>query len=101
MRALTAWNIKTVGVANNVAYDRANMLETLRVLDANGIAHTGGGKNIVEAHRPAIVERKGVKVGFPAYREVVPGCGADRHRDRTGRGQDQLPRRRDDRSGGR
>ena len=65
--ALKAWNIKTVGVANNVAYDRANILETLRVLDANGIIHTGGGKNIVEAHRPAIVERKGVKVGFLQY----------------------------------
>ena len=67
VRALTAWNIKTVGVANNVAYDRANILETLRVLDANGIAHTGGGKNIAEAHRPAVVERKGVKVGFLQY----------------------------------
>src|SRR5438874_10975023 len=38
VRALTAWNVTTVGVANNVAYDRANILETLRVLDANGIA---------------------------------------------------------------
>jgi poly-gamma-glutamate capsule biosynthesis protein CapA/YwtB (metallophosphatase superfamily) len=65
--ALKACNIKTVGVANNVAYDRANILETLRVLDANGISHTGGGKNIAEAHRPAIVERKGVKFGFLQY----------------------------------
>jgi poly-gamma-glutamate capsule biosynthesis protein CapA/YwtB (metallophosphatase superfamily) len=67
VQALKAWNIHTVGVANNVAYDRANILATLRVLDANGIAHTGGGKNIAEAHRPAIVERKGVKVGFLQY----------------------------------
>lgn len=65
--ALKAWNIKTVGVANNVAYDRANILETLRVLDANGIAHTGGGRNIGEAHKPAIVERKGVRFGFLQY----------------------------------
>ena len=65
--ALNAWNINPVGVANNVAYDRANILETLRVLDAHGVVHTGGGKNIVEAHRPAIVERKGVKVGFLQY----------------------------------
>jgi poly-gamma-glutamate capsule biosynthesis protein CapA/YwtB (metallophosphatase superfamily) len=65
--ALKAWNIRTVGVANNVAYDRANILETLRVLDANGIAHTGGGKNIAEAHQPAIVVRKGSKVGFLQY----------------------------------
>jgi len=65
--ALKAWNVKVVGVANNVAYDRKNILETLKVLDANGIAHTGGGRNIVEAHKPAIVERKGVKIGFLQY----------------------------------
>jgi poly-gamma-glutamate capsule biosynthesis protein CapA/YwtB (metallophosphatase superfamily) len=65
--ALKAWNVRAVGVANNVAYDRHNILETLKVLDANGIAHTGGGANITEAHRPAIVERKGVKIGFLQY----------------------------------
>ena len=65
--ALNAWNIKVVGVANNVAYGRANIMETLKVLDAAGIAHTGGGANIAEAHRPAIVERKGVKIGFLQY----------------------------------
>ena len=64
---LKASNIKVVGVANNVAYGRNNILETLRVLDAQGIAHTGGGKNIDEAHKPAIVERKGVKIGFLQY----------------------------------
>ena len=65
--ALKAWNVKVVGVANNVAYDRTNILETLKVLDANGIAHTGAGTNIAEAHKPAIVERKGVKIGFLQY----------------------------------
>ena len=66
-QALNAWNIKVVGVANNVAYDRDNILQTLSVLDANGIAHTGGGTNITEAHKPAIIERKGVKIGFLQY----------------------------------
>jgi poly-gamma-glutamate synthesis protein (capsule biosynthesis protein) len=65
--ALNAWNIKTVGVANNVAYDRKNIMETLKVLDAHGVAHTGGGANIDAAHTPAIVERKGVKIGFLQY----------------------------------
>lgn len=65
--ALKAWNVKVVGVANNVAYDRHNILETLKVLDANGIIHTGAGANIAEAHKPAIVERKGVKIGFLQY----------------------------------
>lgn len=65
--ALKAWNVRVVGVANNVAYDRKNVLETVKVLDAHGIAHTGAGANIVAAHKPAIVERKDVRIGFLQY----------------------------------
>jgi len=106
--ALKAWNIKTVGVANNVAYDRANILETLRVLDANGITHTGGGRNIAEAHRPAITERKGVKVGFLQYTarwyqdaeqlatETEPGVAKISSRDGMTIDQADVDRVRDD-----
>jgi poly-gamma-glutamate capsule biosynthesis protein CapA/YwtB (metallophosphatase superfamily) len=65
--ALKAANIEAVGVANNVAYGPENIMKTLSVLDANGIAHAGGGRNIDEAHQPAIVERKGLRVGFLQY----------------------------------
>lgn len=65
--ALKSANVKVVGVANNVAYDRKNITETIKVLDANGIAHTGAGANLDAAHEPAIVERKGVKIGFLQY----------------------------------
>lgn len=64
---LKASNIKVVGFANNVAYGRNNILESLHVLAGQGIAHAGAGKNIDEAHKPAIVERKGVKIGFLQY----------------------------------
>ena len=37
------------------------------MLDANGIVHTGAGANLEEAHKPAIVERKGVRIGFLQY----------------------------------
>jgi poly-gamma-glutamate capsule biosynthesis protein CapA/YwtB (metallophosphatase superfamily) len=67
VRALKAGNIAVVGVANNVAYGRDNILKSLSVLDANGILHTGAGKNLEEAHRPAIVERRGVRFGFLQY----------------------------------
>src|SRR5580693_6579938 len=67
VRALKAGNIAVVGVANNVAYGRENILKSLSVLDANGILHTGAGKNLDEAHRPAIVERGGVRFGFLQY----------------------------------
>lgn len=67
VRALKASNIAVVGVANNVASGRANILKSVAVLDAQGIVHVGAGKNIDEAHAPAIVERKGVKIGFLQY----------------------------------
>src|SRR5262245_41581932 len=67
VKALKLSNVKIVGVANNVASGRENILKSLGVLDANGIKHTGAGKNIDEAHKPAIVERKGVRIGFLQY----------------------------------
>jgi poly-gamma-glutamate synthesis protein (capsule biosynthesis protein) len=65
--ALKAGNIPAVGVANNVAYGRENIMKSLSVLDANGIAHAGAGANIDEAHQPAIIEQKGVRFGFLQY----------------------------------
>ena len=64
---LKASNIKVVGFANNVAYGRKNIVESLHVHDAQGIAHAGAGRNNDEAHKPPIVERKGVKIGFLQY----------------------------------
>ena len=106
--ALNAWNIKVVGVANNVAYDRKNILETLSVLDRHGVAHTGGGRNIAEAHKPAIVERKGVKIGFLQYTarwyqdeeqlatETEPGVAKISSRDGVTIDQADVDRVRDD-----
>lgn len=67
VKALRAANIAVVGVANNVASGRKNILASLAVLDRHGILHAGAGRNIDEAHRPAIVERKGVRIGFLQY----------------------------------
>ena len=67
VKALKASNVAVVGVANNVASGRENIVKSVAVLDANGIAHAGAGPNIDEAHKPAIVERKGVKIGFLQY----------------------------------
>lgn len=67
VKALKLANITVVGVANNVASGRENILKSLDVLDANGIRHVGAGRNIDAAHMPAIVERKGVTIGFLQY----------------------------------
>ncbi|MGE5243162.1 MAG: CapA family protein [Betaproteobacteria bacterium] len=106
--ALKAWNVPVVGIANNVAYDRKNILETIRVLDANGVVHTGGGRNIVEAHTAAIVERKGVRIGFLQYTArwyqddeqlataTEPGVAKIASRDGVTVDPDDLDRVRDD-----
>ncbi len=67
VKGLKAANVAIVGVANNVASGRESILKSLAVLDANGILHAGAGRNIAEAHKPAIVTRKGVKIGFLQY----------------------------------
>jgi poly-gamma-glutamate synthesis protein (capsule biosynthesis protein) len=67
VKALKASNIAVVGVANNVASGRANILKSLGVFAAHGIRHAGAGRSLDEAHKPAIVERKGVKIGFLQY----------------------------------
>jgi poly-gamma-glutamate synthesis protein (capsule biosynthesis protein) len=67
VKALKAGNVAVVGVANNVAWGRENILKSLAVLDANGIRHTGAGRNLAEAHQPAIIERNGVRFGFLQY----------------------------------
>jgi poly-gamma-glutamate synthesis protein (capsule biosynthesis protein) len=39
-------------------------LRCLDVLDKAGIVHGGGGRNLAEARKPAIIERNGTKVAF-------------------------------------
>lgn len=65
--ALRAGNVRAVGIANNVAYGAENILKSLSILDKNGIAHTGAGADMHQAHQPAIVEAKGVRFGFLQY----------------------------------
>jgi len=48
------------------------MLDTLDILRKNNIVAIGAGRNIEEARQPAVLERKGTKVGFLAYCSVVP-----------------------------
>jgi poly-gamma-glutamate capsule biosynthesis protein CapA/YwtB (metallophosphatase superfamily) len=55
-----------MNLANNPSMYRGvkGLLRTMEVLDKAGIAYGGGGKNLQEARRPTVVERKGIKVGF-------------------------------------
>ncbi|MBI4081164.1 MAG: CapA family protein [Candidatus Lambdaproteobacteria bacterium] len=62
-----------VSVASNHAMDWGEeaLLDTLDVLRARGIQTVGAGRNIEEARRPALIERKGVQVAILAYCSIV------------------------------
>ncbi len=71
-QALVRAGFDVVSTANNHMMDHGveAMLGTLDILDANGIAHSGAGRDLAAAHLPAIVERKNVRVAFLSYTAV-------------------------------
>ena len=64
--ALVRAGFDVVSNANNHAWDVGldGVFETLRQLDRVRLAHAGTGYTLADAHRPAIVERKGWRVAF-------------------------------------
>lgn len=48
------------------------LLDTIDAVEHSGIRILGVGKNIEEARRPVILERKGTKIAFLAYNSVLP-----------------------------
>jgi poly-gamma-glutamate synthesis protein (capsule biosynthesis protein) len=68
-QALVDAGIKLVSLANNhiLDYDVQGLLDTVRVLDAHGIAHVGAGVDLAAALAPVIVERRGVRIGMAAF----------------------------------
>ncbi|MEB0032275.1 CapA family protein [Undibacterium sp. RTI2.1] len=63
-----------VGIANNHSGDfgREAFREMLGLLDQQKIPHFGGGQNLPEAHKPLIIESKGLRIAFLAYNEFMP-----------------------------
>jgi hypothetical protein len=62
--ALTIAGVHAAGNANNVNYGAAAIRSSIARLDELGILHTGAGVNSVEARKPVIVERDGMRFGF-------------------------------------
>jgi len=69
VEAYTKNKIDVVSLATNHALDWGveGLLGTLDTLEKSGVAYCGAGKNITEARKPVILERKGTKVGFLNY----------------------------------
>lgn len=61
--------IDLVALANNHFGNQGKkgMSDTFSVLQESGVAFVGGGKNIEEAHQPAIIEKNGIVFSFLNY----------------------------------
>jgi poly-gamma-glutamate synthesis protein (capsule biosynthesis protein) len=76
-KIFTDCGFDAVTIANNHMYDFGPeaLIDTRALLLEKGIAVTGAGRDLDEARQPAIVERKGVRVGFLGYCSVIPEGG--------------------------
>ncbi len=61
-----------LNLANNhiLDYYDKGLYDTLDILDRNGIAHAGAGKNLDEARKPAIILKNGLKIGLLSYTDM-------------------------------
>jgi poly-gamma-glutamate synthesis protein (capsule biosynthesis protein) len=71
-----------LAVANNHSgdYGKEAFLQTLGFLDAGGIRHVGGGRDLTAAHAPLWIRKHGLNVAVLAYNEFKPRvfeAGAD------------------------
>lgn len=71
---LAAGNVRFVSLANNhvLDFEEQGLRDTLRHLDAAGIAHAGAGRDLEEAARPAMVDVAGFKVGVISLTDNEP-----------------------------
>ncbi len=68
MQGLREYNFKVLSLANNHTLDQGlkGLIYTKNYLAQNNIQAIGTGQNLTEAWQPAVVEVKGVKIGFIA-----------------------------------
>jgi poly-gamma-glutamate synthesis protein (capsule biosynthesis protein) len=74
LETLKTAGFNVINMAGNKIWDAGvpGIEDTLNKLREIGISPVGAGMNIDEARRPAILERKGTKVGFLSYNCVGP-----------------------------
>ncbi len=72
--ALAFAGFDAVGLANNhmMDYQAEGLTDTLRTLEQLHIAYAGAGRNIEEARRPALLERRGLRVALWSYSCILP-----------------------------
>jgi poly-gamma-glutamate capsule biosynthesis protein CapA/YwtB (metallophosphatase superfamily) len=63
-----------VSVANNHSGDfgKQALVEQCELFEKASLPYFGGGRNLAEAHRPFVVERKGIRLALLGYNEFQP-----------------------------
>jgi poly-gamma-glutamate capsule biosynthesis protein CapA/YwtB (metallophosphatase superfamily) len=72
-----------VSVASNHAMDWGEdaLLDTIALMESKGIRAVGAGRNLAEARRPVIIEKKNIRVAFLAYCSILnEGYAAGPHK---------------------
>jgi poly-gamma-glutamate capsule biosynthesis protein CapA/YwtB (metallophosphatase superfamily) len=54
-----------------LAYGHEALIRTVETLESNGIRSVGAGRDIAEARKPAVIEKKGTRVAFLAYNSII------------------------------
>ena len=85
VQCLTEANVTIANIANNhiLDFSEEGMLETIQVLDKNGIKHTGAGANAEKGSNPALVERNNVSVAVLGLTDNEPGWRAGQQKPGT------------------
>lgn len=86
IQALESAGFNAMVLANNhgMDYGPQGLLQSIELLDKLNIAHAGGGRNLEEAHRPAIVERNGVRVAILSYTSLYLPYGEAAEENKPG-----------------
>jgi len=84
-KTVTDSGVDVVTIANNhmLDYGEGVLMETLRTLSKAKIPFVGAGKNLVEAEKPVVLERRGVRVAFFGLAATLP-LGAAASPERPG-----------------
>lgn len=85
VQTLINGKIDMVNLANNhiLDYSEKGLLETLAALEKASIPYLGAGRTWEQAIKPAIVERKGLKIGVLGATDNEPGWRAEADRPGT------------------
>ena len=70
-------DVLSLGNNHILDFGEEGLLETIRTLEDNSIAHLGAGRNVDEARKPLIQEIKGVRTAFLSFCETEFNIGSE------------------------